>query len=169
MCGTADGLIGVNRQFKTWLKSKGVRFTEDEVPDVGHVWQSWRQNLTTFAQRVFQPQGEIARWTSVETSRQELDLAAVERHFHELIRTRAGDLIREHALTLPKLSVQPATLQAPAWFPVPGMYGGFRYWWEGRGREGTLVTESFSRIAGGSGQRHHITAEGSTLVAEGFV
>src|SRR6185503_12884363 len=34
-CGTADGLIGVNREFKDWLRSKGVRFTEEEVPDMG--------------------------------------------------------------------------------------------------------------------------------------
>jgi enterochelin esterase family protein len=55
VCGTADSLVGVNRQFKAWLTSKGVQFTYDEVPDVGHVWPLWRQNLTTFAQKVFQP------------------------------------------------------------------------------------------------------------------
>ena len=54
-CGTADSLIGVNRQFKDWLRSKHVQFAEEEVPDIGHVWPLWRQNLTWFAQRVFQP------------------------------------------------------------------------------------------------------------------
>jgi enterochelin esterase-like enzyme len=53
-CGTADGLIGVNRQFKDWLRSKNVRFTEEEAPDIGHVWPYWRRNLAEFAQRVFQ-------------------------------------------------------------------------------------------------------------------
>ena len=52
-CGTADGLVGVNRQFKTWLKTKSVRFIEEEAPDVGHVWPLWRQNLTDFVQRAF--------------------------------------------------------------------------------------------------------------------
>jgi hypothetical protein len=52
-CGTADGLLGVNRQFKTWLKTKNVRFTDVEVPDLGHVWPLWRQNLTDFVQTVF--------------------------------------------------------------------------------------------------------------------
>ena len=52
-CGTADGLLGVNRQFKEWLKAKDVRFTDEEVPDVGHVWPLWRQNLTDFVQRTF--------------------------------------------------------------------------------------------------------------------
>src|SRR5436190_1166223 len=52
VCGTADSLIGVNRQFKTWLTSKGVQFTQDEIPDVGHVWPLWRQHLTTFRENV---------------------------------------------------------------------------------------------------------------------
>jgi esterase/lipase superfamily enzyme len=54
-CGTADSLIGVNRQFKDWLRSKKVQFAEEEVPDVGHVWPLWRQNLAWFAQQVFKP------------------------------------------------------------------------------------------------------------------
>jgi enterochelin esterase family protein len=54
VCGTSDRLIDVNRQFKTWLKSRGVNFTEQEVPDMGHVWPLWRQNLTDLAQKLFQ-------------------------------------------------------------------------------------------------------------------
>lgn len=53
-CGTADSLLGVNRQFKDWLKSKNVKFTEEEAPDVGHVWPLWRKNLAEFAQKAFQ-------------------------------------------------------------------------------------------------------------------
>jgi enterochelin esterase family protein len=52
-CGTADSLIGVNRQFKDWLKARNVKFEELEVPEVGHVWPFWRSNLTDFAQRIF--------------------------------------------------------------------------------------------------------------------
>jgi enterochelin esterase family protein len=52
-CGTADGLLGVNRQFKEWLKTKNVQFTDVEVPDQGHVWPLWRQNLTDFVQKAF--------------------------------------------------------------------------------------------------------------------
>ena len=58
VCGTADGLIGVNRQFKDWLKTKGVEYTEQEVPDMAHVWPLWRQNLTDMAPRLFQPKGK---------------------------------------------------------------------------------------------------------------
>jgi enterochelin esterase-like enzyme len=58
VCGTADGLIGVNRQFKDWLRSKGVQFTEQEVPDMAHVWPLWRQNVTDMVPRLFQPKGK---------------------------------------------------------------------------------------------------------------
>src|SRR4029079_12753068 len=54
VCGTADGLIGVNRQFKDWLRSKNVQFTEQEVPDMGHVWPLWRQTLTDVAKKLCQ-------------------------------------------------------------------------------------------------------------------
>jgi enterochelin esterase family protein len=52
-CGTADGLVGVNRTFKDWLRSKDVRFYEEEAEGVGHVWPLWRQNFADFAQRAF--------------------------------------------------------------------------------------------------------------------
>jgi enterochelin esterase family protein len=53
-CGTADSLIGVNRQFKDWLKTKNVKFTEEEAAEVGHVWALWRKNLAEFAAKAFQ-------------------------------------------------------------------------------------------------------------------
>jgi enterochelin esterase family protein len=52
-CGTADSLNGVNRQFKDWLKSKNVKFTDREFPDIGHVWPLWRQNLAELAPMLF--------------------------------------------------------------------------------------------------------------------
>ncbi len=45
------------------------------------------------------------------------------------------------------------------WFPVPGMYGGFSYRLESAGVEAKLVSESWCRVVGGSGQRHEITRE----------
>ncbi|MBZ5585981.1 MAG: esterase [Acidobacteriia bacterium] len=53
-CGTADSLVGVNRQFKQWLDSKDVKVTYQELPDMAHVWPLWRQNLTDFAPLLFQ-------------------------------------------------------------------------------------------------------------------
>ena len=53
-CGTADfGALPTNRQFKTYLDSKGVKVTYTETPDIGHVWPFWRQNLSDFAQLLF--------------------------------------------------------------------------------------------------------------------
>lgn len=53
VCGTSDGLIAVNREFKTWLKSKNINFTEQEVPNMAHVWPLWRQNVADMAPRLF--------------------------------------------------------------------------------------------------------------------
>ena len=53
VCGTSDVLIGVNRQFKAYLDSKGVNATFKEIPDMGHVWPLWRQNLADFAPLLF--------------------------------------------------------------------------------------------------------------------
>ena len=55
------------------------------------------------------------------------------------------------------------------WFPVPGMYGGFRCRLEEAGDDARLVVDSFCRVVSGSGQRHAITSSGSELVEEGFV
>ena len=98
-------------------------------------------------------------------------LTAIERHFHKLVRSRA----REGRINCPPLqnlklgqttSTSPET---PEWFPVPGMYGGFAYWLDPIADRPKLVTESWCRVAEGSGQRHEITEEGAKLVAKGFV
>jgi enterochelin esterase-like enzyme len=52
-CGTADSLLGVNRTVKEWLRSKNVKFHEEEAEGIGHVWPLWRQDFSNFAQRVF--------------------------------------------------------------------------------------------------------------------
>jgi enterochelin esterase-like enzyme len=51
-CGTDDGLIKMNRAFRSWLASKNIRHTEIETPGE-HTWQVWRRNLTEFAQLLF--------------------------------------------------------------------------------------------------------------------
>ena len=53
VCGTADGFIGLNRQFKDWLRAQNIRFTEQEVPDVAHVWPLWRQNVADMVPKLF--------------------------------------------------------------------------------------------------------------------
>jgi len=92
----------------------------------------------------------------------------LERHFHALIRKRAGDLITDDLL-LPSLADIADARDHPAWFPVPGMYGGFRCWLVGEGADSMLMVESWCRIVGGSGERHEVTADGYRLVESGFV
>lgn len=55
------------------------------------------------------------------------------------------------------------------WYPVPGMYGGFKYRLERRGNHLQLVAESWCRVVDGSGMRHVVTATQAVLVDEGFV
>jgi enterochelin esterase-like enzyme len=57
-CGLDDGLNTVNRQFKAWLKSKDIQFTDIEVPGYAHVWPLWRQNLAALAPLLFQSGGK---------------------------------------------------------------------------------------------------------------
>ncbi|MEO8184461.1 MAG: hypothetical protein ABI895_37100 [Deltaproteobacteria bacterium] len=98
----------------------------------------------------------------------ENDLRAIERHFHAVIRERAAQQVEEHKLVLPDLAAFVLAAEPEAWFPVPGMYGGFRYYFDGDAEEPTLVTESWCRVVDGSGQRHTITTAGSALVCSGF-
>lgn len=51
-CGTDDDLITVNREFKSWLKGKGVQFTDVETPGM-HTWMVWRRNLAALAPLLF--------------------------------------------------------------------------------------------------------------------
>lgn len=96
-------------------------------------------------------------------------LARMQVHFHAVIRGRVDDLVQEHALRLPELE---PLLELPTprlWFPVPGMYGGFTFGLERLADDAVLVTSSWCRVAGGSGQRHLISPYGSLLLDEGFV
>ena len=50
------------------------------------------------------------------------------------------------------------------------MYGGFKFRLEcDENNQYQLISESWSRIVEGSGQRHVITNSGSDLIEEGFV
>ena len=97
------------------------------------------------------------------------DLQRITAHFHDIIRQRAGRLIEEQRLELPTLASVPDSEGGAAWFPVPGMYGGFKYWLENRTDSPELICESWCRVVDGSGQRHRITVAGAELVEEGFV
>ncbi len=51
-CGTDDQLIGVNRDFRKWLDSKGIAHADIETPGQ-HTWMVWRRNLMSFAPLLF--------------------------------------------------------------------------------------------------------------------
>jgi hypothetical protein len=53
--------------------------------------------------------------------------------------------------------------------PGPRHVRRLRYRWLDPEDRRTLAVESWSRVVGGSGQRHHITGDGVVLVEEGFV
>lgn len=95
-------------------------------------------------------------------------LAAIQQHFHALIRQRAGDLVEQARLPLPLLT-QRFDVRSKQWLAIPGMYGGFAYWFEGEKENSKLICESWCRVVGGSGQRHEVTPHGSKLLDKGFV
>jgi enterochelin esterase family protein len=51
-CGTYDQLITLNRNFRRWLNTRGVRAKEIETPG-SHTWMVWRRNLAEFAAMLF--------------------------------------------------------------------------------------------------------------------
>ncbi len=55
------------------------------------------------------------------------------------------------------------------WFPVHKMFGGFNFFLSYKEDHYELISESWSRIADGLGQRHIITKSGTELIEEGFV
>jgi hypothetical protein len=96
-------------------------------------------------------------------------LRKVQMHFHATIRGRIEPLKLGGGLRLPELAPLLEFEGSNFWFAVPGMYGGFSYWLENEGVDAKLVSESWCRVVGGSGQRHEVTSFGSRLVEEGFV
>jgi hypothetical protein len=96
-------------------------------------------------------------------------LLKIQSHFHAVIRGRCAELVDRYRLRLPELEPLLEFDPPKVWFAVPGMYGGFAFSLASADVEAKLLVESWSRVVGGSGQRHEITASGSQLVAEGFV
>jgi enterochelin esterase-like enzyme len=51
-CGKDDGLIKNNRQLKSWLASRNIKFQSVET-EGAHTWQVWRRNLVDLAPLLF--------------------------------------------------------------------------------------------------------------------
>lgn len=101
------------------------------------------------------------------------NLQKIETLFHEVIMSRVSatrEELEERNFTLPSLKKLIEEHACSNYYAVPGMYGGFQAIIRKEEEGWKLVTESWSRIVDGSGQRHEITAQdGTKLVAEGFV
>jgi hypothetical protein len=103
------------------------------------------------------------------------DLLAIQTNFHELISYRCRNAERclswldEHEDELPEITNELLNAKEPEWFPIPGMYGGFSYGLFDRDGKAILITDSWIRIVGGSGEQHEITSDKVELTARGFV
>ncbi len=96
-------------------------------------------------------------------------LAGITERFHSLIAQRARQGGIPVPADLPTARDLLNSRRKEAWFPVPGMCGGFAYRLVGSGPDLKLDASSWCRVADGSGQRHEITADAITLAEEGFV
>ena len=105
------------------------------------------------------------------------NLQKIEENFHAVINGRVKDLVEKHNLILPLLSVALEVQVAiefvdHGWCPIPGMYGGFTIEFKLNEDESDvdhLITSSWCRVAGGSGEKHKCTPEKSELIDSGFV
>lgn len=98
----------------------------------------------------------------------------IEKSFHAVINSRAKDLVQKHNLILPSIAVllEEIVKENKYWYAVPGMYGGFTISFEFNSDKtdvDALVTSSWCRVVGGSGQTHRCTENNWTLTDEGFV
>lgn len=105
----------------------------------------------------------------------EEDLVAIQDNFHDLMWYRcqdAADCLRwlwQNKRHLPKVTNELIGISSPEWFAIPGMYGGFSYGLFDRGGRPVLITDSWVKVVGGSGEQHEITPDQITLTARGFV
>ena len=95
-------------------------------------------------------------------------LRAIQKNFHSVIRERAGKLVDKYELQLPILSKPLVDDEHKAWFCVPGMYGGFSYWFDRKDKQIKLICGSWCRIVEGSEQRHEISVHGNKLVSSPY-
>lgn len=92
-------------------------------------------------------------------------LSALDEHLARLVEERIRPQLAVRLRPLQTAILTELERGSRVWFPIPGMYGGFSI----ALMRNYLEVESWSRVVGGSGQAHVITAEGAVLVDEGFV
>ncbi|MCC9310081.1 hypothetical protein LN042_23935 [Kitasatospora sp. RB6PN24] len=97
-------------------------------------------------------------------------LQAMEPQLHTLLRARAQQLAGHQDLLLPQVAVLTELPDPLLTVTVPGMYGNFIIELQNAQDPQSMRLEvsGSSRVAGGSGQTHHITAADCTLVEDGW-
>jgi len=95
-------------------------------------------------------------------------MAELEKNFHSLIMSRADFLVQKHSLRLPQLDMILECEKLTGYFPVVGMYGGFRVFLKQEDSNLKLTSRSECRVVGGSGQTHEVTVAGVSLIEDGW-
>ncbi|WP_161625011.1 ankyrin repeat domain-containing protein [Paramagnetospirillum caucaseum] len=95
-------------------------------------------------------------------------LSRIEGQLHRLIRGRANALVDAGRLRLPMLEcLTELNRGTKTWFAVPGMYGGFSYWFP-EDQNDCLSVESWCRVADGSERGHVVYADRIIQVMTGM-
>lgn len=100
----------------------------------------------------------------------EKTLISFQKLLHELIDQRVGEFLIIKDFEPPSLELIKSSFGSDVWFPIDGMYGGFNFSviFNEDESQYQLISESWSRVVGGSGQRHLITEDSCELVEDGF-
>lgn len=93
-------------------------------------------------------------------------LAQLEYVLHALIAGQAFQLLRESSITPPQLGPLTETYDSVMWFPVPGMYGGFRIELISDEQTFELDVANWCRVVEGSNTRHRVRPNGFEPVVE---
>lgn len=100
-------------------------------------------------------------------------LLIIQQRFHQLIFYRAEQYELDYFLNLEDkelptindiISSETDDFFESKWFGVPGMYGGFRYRLKKEDDNVFLISDSWSRVCGGSERTHHISIKGIELI-----
>ena len=99
----------------------------------------------------------------------QLEMKLLQANFHEVIHERVATLVQKHNLILPVLTVllEDISRDKEVYFDIPGMYGGFTYWFEFDSTKTEILSvysRSSSRLVGDSEQLHKCTTKGWELV-----
>ncbi len=99
----------------------------------------------------------------------EVQIAKLEAQLRNVVLGRTDDLVEQNQIEFPPLCLLLERESPMIWFPIPGMYGGFRIELRRAGESPQLIVDSWSRVCEGSGERHLVMAHGYARIDAGFV